>query len=96
MASAWGTSWGSSWGSSWGTIDTGPGVSSTAGVGTITITRAGTLTGVGALSEVWTVTAVGPAVIGNYRHSVSAPIKPQRPQRLKDLERRFQRMERKG
>lgn len=96
MASAWGNSWGSAWGSSWGSIDTGPGVSSTAGVGTVTITRAGTLTGVGSMTQVWTVTAVGPVGLATYRHSVPAPIKPQRPQRLKDLEARFRRMERKG
>jgi len=75
------------------------GVSNTGMVGTITTSgpQSYTITGVSASGAVGTlVQAFGAMPTGNYRHSVPAPIKAQRPQRLKTLERIYQRMERKS
>jgi hypothetical protein len=79
------------------------GTATTGGVGTITASAdvpsfTQLLSGVSALGRAGTVLAMGPVAVGQYRHSVPGPINggSRGPQRLKTLERIFERMERKS
>ena len=106
--SAWGNRWGGRWGDRWGAVGGGGG-DETAALGGVAVTEAlGTLgksttmgvSGITVTVAAGTLGSSGGTVftmpVGQYRHVTAAPSQPARPRRLKDLERIYQKWERKS